>query len=282
LLADPEVEAIVAPVPNPVHEEVVAACASAGKPVLVEKPLANTVAEGLQMIAACRKAGVVLAVGHNTRRDAVVRQLKESLDDGRLGAVGTFDAQFNGAKARNLSGAMWRYHRTRCPALPLNMLGSHMIDALVYLLGPVRTVTALFDDKSSPTDNDDTCSLVLRMESGVVGTLTASYISSSTKYVRLHGYEAIAEASFWPRHYTITHPGPDGQGEQIPCVPPVNDTLREQVADFARAVRGESEYEVSPDVALHTVAILEAAIRSADEQRAVPVAEIVEQAKAAV
>jgi predicted dehydrogenase len=272
LLSDPRVEAVVAPVPNQVHEEAVLACAAAGKPVLVEKPLANSVAEGLRMIDACRKADVVLAVGHNTRHDPVVRWLKDDLEQGKLGTVGHFDTQFNGSKAHNLDTSQWRFHQQQCPNLPLNMLGSHMIDTIVYLLGPVREVSAIMDCDRSGSGNDDNCSLVMRLESGVVGTLTATYVTHATKYVRVHGTEAVATANFHPAEYVVERGG--GENRHVDRRPrTIDNGHQEQLLNYIAAVRGDV-YEAHGEVALQTVAVMEAARISAAERRVVTLDEV--------
>src|SRR5262249_30167499 len=69
MLADAEIEAIITPTPNDVHLATTGAAAAAGKHVFLDKPIANTVADGRAITEVCRKAGVVLALGYQRRRE---------------------------------------------------------------------------------------------------------------------------------------------------------------------------------------------------------------------
>src|SRR6266478_6682276 len=69
MLADPEIEAIINTTPNDVHLATTSAAAAAGKHIFLDKPIANTVSDGRAITEACRKAGVVLALGYQRRRE---------------------------------------------------------------------------------------------------------------------------------------------------------------------------------------------------------------------
>ena len=84
-LADPEVEAVDICLPHDLHAEVAIAAAEAGKHVLVEKPLAATLAEVDAMIAAAERCGVILMVAENVRFDPLYLKVKELLQDGAIG-----------------------------------------------------------------------------------------------------------------------------------------------------------------------------------------------------
>src|SRR5215471_18823341 len=83
--ADPRVEALYLCTPHHLHEAHVALAAQAGKHILVEKPIARTLAEGRAMIAAAHQAGVTLMVAENARFMAVVRQCKRLIERGDVG-----------------------------------------------------------------------------------------------------------------------------------------------------------------------------------------------------
>jgi phthalate 4,5-cis-dihydrodiol dehydrogenase len=87
LCADPDVEAIYVATPHQMHAKHVAAAAAQGKHVLVEKPIAVTLDECRVMIAAVRKAGVQLVVGHSHSFDAPILRTREWIDSGEFGAV---------------------------------------------------------------------------------------------------------------------------------------------------------------------------------------------------
>jgi len=83
LLADAEIEAIINTTPNDVHLATTCAAAAAGKHVFLDKPIANSIADGRAITEACRKAGVVLALGYQRRRESHFRYLRQQIDAGR-------------------------------------------------------------------------------------------------------------------------------------------------------------------------------------------------------
>jgi predicted dehydrogenase len=274
LLEDPRVEGVIAAVPNPVHEEVVTACARAGKPVLVEKPLANTVAECRRMIDACAAASVLLAVGHNSRRRAGPRMMKELVDSGEVGVPAMFEGNFSHTGSRRLTDEKWRSHRDRCPGGPMNVLGIHLIDTLQHLMGPCESVACVLSSVAAPVDMDDAVAFIMRMRSGALAYVGAGYSFPSTKRIRVLGSEAIVECNGDVVTIKRDPPGdPERRGttrEELEAI----DTVREEIEEFARASRGECAFETTGEVALRSVAVLEAGLRSAAEKREVTIDEV--------
>src|ERR1700704_5051691 len=85
MLADSEIEAIINTTPNDAHLATTRAAAAAGKHVFLDKPIANTVSDGRALTEACRKAGVVLALGYQRRRESHFRWIRRQVDDGVFG-----------------------------------------------------------------------------------------------------------------------------------------------------------------------------------------------------
>ena len=84
ILADSEIEAIINTTPNDVHLATTSAAAAAGKHVFLDKPIANSVADGRAITEACRRAGVVLALGYQRRRESHFRWIRQQIDGGRV------------------------------------------------------------------------------------------------------------------------------------------------------------------------------------------------------
>src|SRR5690348_4669589 len=80
VLGDPEIEAVINTTPNDAHLETTLAAAAAGKHVFLDKPIANTVAQARAITEACRKAGVVLALGYQRRRESQFRWIRQQID----------------------------------------------------------------------------------------------------------------------------------------------------------------------------------------------------------
>src|SRR5947209_12132550 len=113
VLADPEVEAVYIPLPNSMHREWTLRAAAAGKHVLCEKPMALTAAECREMIAACRRRGVLLMEAFMYRFHPQQAAIQQVLASGRLGAIkmvrSAFTFRLNLADATNirLSRELW-------------------------------------------------------------------------------------------------------------------------------------------------------------------------------
>ncbi len=136
VLDDPRIHAVLIASPNPFHAPQTIRAASAAKHVLVEKPMALSVADGLRMIQACEEAGVVLMVGHHHRFRRNPLAVKLLLDRGTIGAVDMV------AMVQNEPDS------TTWLTKPENggyLLGSgiHGLDLLRWWLGPVTRVAAL-------------------------------------------------------------------------------------------------------------------------------------------
>jgi len=111
LIHDPEVNAIYIATPPHVHLELTQLAAAAGKPVYVEKPMARTLAECLQMIQACEQASVPLFVAYYRRKLPHFLKIKELLDQGEIGSIRTVHINLKQVLTPNLvsgSGENWR------------------------------------------------------------------------------------------------------------------------------------------------------------------------------
>jgi predicted dehydrogenase len=122
-----------------------------------------------------------------------------------------------------------------------------------------------------PGDNPDVASLLLEHDNGALSTLNASYASASEYYLmNIYGKEASA--------YYDLHEGlrflKRGSKTATPVPAEKNDTIVEELEEFARAVRGEADPEMDGERSTASLAVILAGIRSAKEQRRVEVKEI--------
>jgi len=180
LLAKENVDAVSVCTPNYLHAPMTIAAANAGKHVLVEKPMASTAEEAEQMIAAAKKNNVYLMVGHNQRLMPPHVKAKEILDSGKLGRVLNFRTSFGhpGPEAWSVDGAgSWFFRKEEAIMGAMGDLGVHKSDFIRYLLGDEVAEVAGFistlDKKDTKVDDNATC--IVRMKSGAIGTLVASW-----------------------------------------------------------------------------------------------------------
>jgi predicted dehydrogenase len=172
LLADSEIDAVYIATPVHLHLPQTLAAAAAGKHVLVEKPMARTVAECDQMIAACRAAGVKLGVAYYRRFYPIVGRMKELLASGELGRPLAVSAV---TSTRFVLGpgdeGYWRVVPAEGGGGALMDIGSHRLNLFLDLLGEVAEVQARVDTLLGEYEAEDAATLLLRFQSGAHGTL---------------------------------------------------------------------------------------------------------------
>ncbi len=170
LVNDPAVEAVYIAAPNSFHCEYTIAAALAGKHVLCEKPFGTSVEENRRMIAACKRAGVMLAVSYYRRFYPNVQKAREIISSGSIGRVTV--AGIHAVRGTVLDEPRrWLVDKEMAGGGAFQRSGSHRIDVLVYLLGPVRDVHALSERMLDGYDVEDASVAILRFESGAQGWL---------------------------------------------------------------------------------------------------------------
>jgi predicted dehydrogenase len=271
ILKDPRVEVIINTTPNNVHLETTRAAAQAGKHVFLDKPIANTVADGKAITEACREAGVVLALGYQRRKESHFRWVKRKIDAGEFGRLVNAEANISRDRLGKIDLSSWRYTAEGMPGGVMLQIGIHYSDVLEYLMGPVKAVSGRLAQLVLPGDNPDVASLVMEHESGALSTLNASYASASEYYcMNVYGKEASA--------YYDLHQGlrflKRGSERSDPVAVEKNDTIREELDEFAEAVRGRGKPEMDGEASTRSLAVLRAGIQSAREGRRVEVAEV--------
>src|SRR5713101_72348 len=183
ILEDGSIEAIINTTPNSAHLETTRMAAQAGKHVFLDKPIANTIAEGAQIARICEQAGIVLALGYQRRRESHFRWIKREIDAGRFGKLVQAEGNISRDRLGQIDLTSWRYKSAGMPGGVMLQIGIHYADVLTYLLGPVKAVTGQLAQLVLPGDNPDVASLILEHENGALSTLNASYASASEYYL---------------------------------------------------------------------------------------------------
>jgi predicted dehydrogenase len=173
LLAIPEVEAVYIASPNIYHKDQAIAAARAGKHVLVEKPMALTLADGQAMVDACAAAGVKLMVGYMMRFHAHHQWLKAQIDAGALGQPVFGRAQLT-CWYPDIEGA-WRQDPILGGGGAFIDMGTHCLDLLEMFLGRVRRLTAVMGTLTHGYPVEDSATLLLEFESGARGLVDANF-----------------------------------------------------------------------------------------------------------
>ncbi len=271
ILDDRAIEAIINTTPNDSHLETTRAAAAAGKHVFLDKPIANTVIDARAITDACRKAGVVLALGYQRRRESHFRWIRQRIDEGAFGRLVNAEANISRDRLGKIDLNSWRYTAAGMPGGVMLQIGIHYTDVLEYLLGPIKAVEGRLARLVLPGDNPDVASLVLEHENGALSTLNASYASASEYYLmNIYGKEASA---YYDLHQglRLLKRGSD-RPSPVPCAK--NDAFVEELEEFAAAARGEGRPEMDGERATASLAVIRAGILSAREGRRVEVAEV--------
>jgi predicted dehydrogenase len=191
---DPDVQLFDNGGPNDAHAEPCIAAAEAGKHVFCEKPLGRTAEESKTMLDAVNKAGVKHMVAFNYRFVPAIRQAKQIIESGALGQIYHYRAVYLQEWIMPHYGTpmIWRLDKSVAGSGALGDLGAHIIDLGHYLVGGMKSVSAMTktfiperphaDGSGSGTvDVDDAFVAAVEFETGAVGTLEATRFAGGRK-----------------------------------------------------------------------------------------------------
>jgi predicted dehydrogenase len=191
-----DIDAVDICVPNNLHKEIALACAAAGKMILCEKPLAMNSAEGEEMCKAVEKAKVPNTVWYNYRRIPAVSLAKKLIDEGKLGRIFHYRANFLqdwtiSADLPQGGAGLWRLDAAAAGSGVTGDLLAHCIDTAIWLNGTVSDVSAMTETfikerkhnltgKVEKVTIDDACTFLCHFKNGSLG------LFESTRYARGH------------------------------------------------------------------------------------------------
>ena len=194
VIEDDKVDVIDICVPNNMHAEIAMAAAKAGKAILCEKPLALNGDQAREMVEVVEKAGVANLVSYNYRRVPAVTLAKQLIDDGRLGKIFHYRANFLqdwtiSTQVPQGGMATWRLDVKAAGSGVTGDLLAHCIDTAMWHNGPMSSVCAMTETfvkermhaetgKVEPVGIDDACTFMCRFDNGSLGNF------ESTRYAR--------------------------------------------------------------------------------------------------
>jgi predicted dehydrogenase len=277
-------DGVIVATPNSTHLEAGLACIERKIPVLMEKPLTDTLDEARRLVDAARDAHVPLMVGHHRRHNPILRQAKRIVDSGRLGRPVSANALATFYKPDSYFDIDWRKRKGGGPVL-INLI--HDIDIMRFLLGEIVEVQAIESNAVRGFEVEDTAAVLLRFANGALGTVVVSDCTVSPWNWDL----AAGEAAHYPRQNVNTHfisgteasvtlPQLDvwsyrekkGWHEPLTVersAPHTGDPYHEQLRHFAAVIDGQETPLCSGEDAARTLAATLAVHRSAAERVAV-------------
>lgn len=292
LLADPEIEGVIVTTPNDTHRDVMLQALEAGKAVYTDKPIAHTLDDAVAIARAGDEAGLPLAVGHSARRLAGCRIMRNWIQDSRLGDVSLAEANFSNERGLELTPQAWRYFADKSPGGSMIQLGVHHADNLQFLLGPVRSVSAHARQLFTKAEVPDAVIALLEFESGALGYLGAGWASPGVYTLNLQGTKANLRFDLDFTHWHEGHLADEhstllsqryGESERSAVALHQTDMYREELEEFALAIRGEATIEVGAPEAIRALAVVHAALVSSQRGgAAVELAEVIDNAGASM
>jgi len=306
LLADGDVQAVIICTPHPQHAAQAIAAAEAGKHVLVEKPLAITVADCDRMIAAARRNRVKLGVISQRRLYPPVQRVRAAIADGKIGRpiLGTVSV-LGWRSPEYYTMDPWRGTWDGEGGGVLVNQAVHQLDLFQWLMGPIEEVFGYWANLNHPTiEVDDTAIAVVRFRDGALGNIVVSNSQNPGLHGRIHihgsngasiGVQTEGGSMFIagvttevdpPINDLWTIPGEDGllEGWQSEdralgqSIDLMSHYHRLQLADFLEAIADNRPPMVPGDDGRAAVALFEAIYRAGREGRPIRFAELGEAA----
>lgn len=292
LLSNPDIRGVILTVPNEQHWPLAEMVAKAGKHVYTEKPIAQTLEEGLRIEALEKQYGITVTVGHSARLMAGIRIIKEHIDRGELGRVAFMEANFSNERALELTPQMWRWYKARAPGGNLSQLCIHQFDVLHMLGGPVTEVSSM-SSKLSPVgaEVDDQSMNVIRFADGKLGYVGSSWTSPGIFSVRVFGAKGLMhyEIDFgtWDTPHLLhknsvlyIQRGKNGWAKREDIPVPESDMFRAELEMFAGSCASGKPGELTAHNGNVAVAMVDAALRSIEKNgQAVKVADILAETR---
>ncbi len=286
MLARSEMDAVVLVTPNHLHRRQVEAAFDVGLHVMVEKPIANMVEDGVAMVEAARAHDRLLYVGHNMRFTRAFDQVKFYVDGGQLGKIITAEIHFSADNTRWLSKDAWRLQPGLCPMMPVLQLGIHGIDVVQSFLGPIISVSAYSDAFTTEPGVTDSVTAAVRFASGAMGTLVTNYCTQVAFEYRISGTEATVASTphkVWFRKAVDTNSQGEGPREEFDFLKFHAESFNRQMDAFAGMVLDGAPAEASNAAtvadALRALAVVEALEESAKIGGSVDVQQVSDSGK---
>jgi predicted dehydrogenase len=261
--------------PSALHLEVALAAARAGASLFVEKPLSHTLAGTDALAREVRERGLVALVGFQYRFHPGLRRVKRWLDDGALGRALSARVHWGEDLSSWHPGEDWR----RSYAARADLGGGavrtlcHPFDYLRWLLGEPVSVQAEVSSAALGLDVEDLAHVTLRFEGGAVASVTLDYVQRP----RTHGLEIVGTKgrTCWSDEDGAAYLYDAERGRATPFRPPAgfsrNEVFLDEMRHFLACLDGREEPACTIEDGRAAVEIAEAALRSSEEGRRVPV-----------
>lgn len=279
MLAEADIDAVSVCTPNYLHAPMSIAALNAGKHVLCEKPMATSKEEALAMIEAAKRNGKKLMIGQNQRFVPSHAKAKQLIKDGELGKIFGFRTAFGhpGPEGWSIDGKdSWFFRKEEAFIGAMGDLGVHKTDLMRYILGEEFVEVGAFVESGAKEDStvDDNAICVLKSESGIVGTLAASwaYVKEDNSTI-IYGEKAVLRLEDDPE-YSLIIQYKDGEIEKEDLGKIQSNEeggqSNSQVVDlFVESILNDTEPPVNGDEGMKSLNVVLAALESSKTKQIV-------------
>jgi len=189
---NPEIDAVYIALPNGMHSEYTVRAAKAGKHVLCEKPMANTVAESQAMVDACKKANKKLMIAYRCQLEPANLRAIQLIRDGKIGKVQAIST-VNGF---NIRAGEWRITKKLGGGGPLMDMGIYSLNACRYLTGEeptgdIKAYSATIDQDGRFKEVEESTSWTMKFPSGALATCSTTYGANQPGEFTVYGSRGV-------------------------------------------------------------------------------------------
>ena len=263
-LADPNrVDLALVCSPPSTHEELCTTFLEAGVPVMCEKPLAQNSRAGRRILAVAARTGTPLTMASKFRFVTDVIEARSMIQAGTLGDVIRVEVAF---ASRVDMSQRWNSDPAISGGGVLIDNGTHAVDIVRYILGPVDRVLATTETGGAGLGVEDTTAMLLRTRDGHIGSVDVSWSLDrmTDRYLAAFGTDGSIEVCWGESRLRVaSSPNDVPFGKGYAKITALAENLR----NVAQAVRGESDFVVTPADAIASVAVVEAAYLSSRSGR---------------
>ncbi|MDP3085771.1 MAG: Gfo/Idh/MocA family oxidoreductase [Rubrivivax sp.] len=273
LLAGSDADILVLATPSGLHPRQAMRAAAAGRHVLTEKPMATKWDEGMQMVRACREAGVKLFVVKQNRLNPTMQRLKQAVEGGRFGRIHMCVVNVFWTRPQSYyDDAPWRGRWDLDGGAFLNQ-ASHYVDMLDWLVGPVDSVHAYTATLGRDIEAEDTGVMSVRLRRGGLASVNVTMLTHGKNFegsitvlgergtVRIGGV-AVNEVQHWA--FDEAQPGDDSVMDTSYAAPSVYGPGHPLYYDnVIGSLRGDRHAQVDGYEGLRSLEVVIAAYRSA-------------------
>ena len=184
---NPKIDAVYIGLPNSMHAEYTIRAAQAGKHVLCEKPMANSVADCEAMVAACKKADRKLMIAYRLHVEPTTLRAREIVQSGRLGKIQAIES----ANGFNIAAGEWRLNGKLAGGGPLMDVGVYSLNACRFLTGEepasLSAYSSVIDKDGRFNEVEENLGWTMKFPSGIIASCTTTYGANMDGFIRLHG-----------------------------------------------------------------------------------------------